>query len=302
MANRNRYRLGVAVVIDPPVADEINGLRRALGDGALERIVPHVTLVPPVNVPASGLIDALARLRAAASSCPESLHLTLGPPASFLPANPVLTLTVAGDVDRLRALRDSVFVEPLARDLSWPWVPHVTLADDGDPVRIQVAVEVLDAYRATVTVDRLVLLEATRGAEGLRWRPFADAALSPRRVVGRGGLDLELTRGRIVDPQAIEIIRAAGRPALPGPIQDGSGIVVTGRRAADVVGVAAAWRDDSGGHVGVVVSQDRRGEGIGSHLLAHVEAAVGDAGWACPVLAAVGPAGFYASRSRRSVG
>ena len=48
----NRHRLGVAVVIDPPVADEINGLRRAVRDGALDRIAPHVTLVPPVNVPA----------------------------------------------------------------------------------------------------------------------------------------------------------------------------------------------------------------------------------------------------------
>ncbi|MGI8752518.1 MAG: GNAT family N-acetyltransferase [Acidimicrobiales bacterium] len=297
----NRHRLGVAVVIDPPVADEINGLRRAVGDGALERIAPHVTLVPPVNVPASRLPDALARLRAAAASCLGPLHLTLGPPASFLPANPVLTLAVGGDVDGLGALRDSVFVEPLARTLSWPWVPHLTLADDGDPVRIEAAVGLLDAYRASVDVDRLVLLEATRASEGLRWRPLADAALGPRRVVGRGGIDLELTRGRIVDPEAMGIIRAAGLPALPGPIGDGAGIVVTGRRATDVVGVATAWRDDGGGHVGVVVAQDRRREGIGSHLLAHVEAAVGDAGWACPVLAAVGPAGFYESRSRWSV-
>ena len=91
----NRRRLGVAVIIDAPVADEINGLRRAVGDRALERIVPHVTLVPPVNVPAACLSDALARLRAAAATCPEPLHLTLGPPGSFLPANPVLTLAVA---------------------------------------------------------------------------------------------------------------------------------------------------------------------------------------------------------------
>ena len=78
--------------------------------------------------------------------------------------------------------------------------------------------------------------------------------------------------------------------------------MVTARQADAVVGVAGAWRDDGGGHVGVVVTPDRRGQGIGSHLLAHVEAAVGDAGWASPVLAAVGPVGFYESRSRWSVG
>jgi 2'-5' RNA ligase len=299
----NRRRLGVAVVIDPPVADEINGLRRAVRDGALERIAPHVTLVPPVNVPESRLADALARLRAAAASCPDPLHLTLGPPASFLPANAVLILAVGGDVDRLRALRDAVFVEPLARALAWPWVPHVTLADEEDPARVEAAVGLLDGYRATVSVDRMVLLEATRTAEGLRWRPCADATLGPRRVVGRGGMDLELTRGRVVDPEALDVIEAtAGLPAPPAPVEQGSGIVVTGRQAGEVVGVAAAWRDDAGGHVGVVVPPDHRGQGIGSHLLAHVEAAAGDAGWACPVLAAVGPAGFYASRSRWSVG
>lgn len=299
----NRRRLGVAVIIDAPVADEINGLRRAVGDRALERIVPHVTLVPPVNVPAACLSDALARLRAAAATCPEPLHLTLGPPGSFLPANPVLTLAVGGDVDRLRGLRDAVFVEPLARALSWPWVPHVTLADEGDPARVEAAVGLLAGYRATVDVDRLVLLEAARSPEGPRWRACADAALAPRRVVGRGGMDLELTRGRVVDPQALEVIRAAtDHPILPGAVQQGSGIVVTGRRATDAVGVAAAWRDDAGGHVGVVVAPEHRGEGIGSQLLAHVEAAVADAGWDCPVLAAVGPAGFYESRSRWSVG
>ena len=221
----NRHRLGVAVVIDPPVADEINGLRRAVRDGALDRIAPHVTMVPPVNVPASRLTEALARLRAAAASCPDPLQLTLGPPASFLPANPVLTLPVGGDVDRLRALRDAVFIDPLARDLSWPWVPHVTLADEGDPARIEAAVGLLDGYRATVSVDRLVLLEATRTAAGLRWRGCADAALAPRRVVGRGGLDLELTRGRIVDPEALEVIGtvapAAGDPPVPEPVAEG---------------------------------------------------------------------------------
>lgn len=299
----DRHRLGVAVVIDPPVADEINGLRRALGDGALERIAPHITLVPPVNVPASRLTDALGRLRMAAASCPEPLHLTLGPPDSFLPANPVLTLAVGGDLERLRALQESVFVAPLARTLSWPWVPHVTLADGGDPARIEAAVGLLDGYTATTAVDRLVLLEAVRTDHGLRWCPCADAALAPRRVVGRGGLDLELTRGRIVDPQALGVIAAAvDQPSLPEPIEDGSGIVVTGRRDGEVVGVAAAWRDDAGGHVGVVVVASLRGQGIGSHLLAHVEAAVGDAGWACPVLAALGPAGFYRARSRWSVG
>ena len=60
--------LGVALVLDAPVACEVQGLRRALGDGSLQRIAPHLTLVPPVNVRAGGLDEALAVLRTAASA------------------------------------------------------------------------------------------------------------------------------------------------------------------------------------------------------------------------------------------
>ena len=45
---------------------------------------------------------ALARLRAAAAGQPGPLRLTLGPPATFLPDNPVVFLEVGGDLERLR--------------------------------------------------------------------------------------------------------------------------------------------------------------------------------------------------------
>ena len=40
-----------------------------------------------------------------------------------------------------------------------------------------------------------------------------------------------------------------------------------------------------------------QGQGVGGTLLAHLEAAVREAGWECPVLHAHGPAGFYQARS-----
>src|SRR5579859_4867068 len=125
----NRRRLGVAVLLDPPVSDEVDGLRRAVGDPSLGRIPPHVTLVPPVNVRRADLLAAVDRLRRAAAATPGEIHLTLGAVTSFLPDNPVLYLAVGGDLGALRGLRDAVFAPPLERSLSWPWVPHVTLAD-----------------------------------------------------------------------------------------------------------------------------------------------------------------------------
>src|SRR5687767_10146098 len=58
-----KARLGVALLLTGQLGHEVDGLRRALGDGALGRIPPHLTLVPPVNVRDDRMADALAVLR-----------------------------------------------------------------------------------------------------------------------------------------------------------------------------------------------------------------------------------------------
>ena len=74
------------------------------------------------------------RMRRAASSAPRRLTLTLGPVTRFLPDSPVIYLSVGGDLGALHGLRDRVLSGPLERPLSWPFVPHVTLADRADTV------------------------------------------------------------------------------------------------------------------------------------------------------------------------
>src|SRR5688572_3800754 len=108
-----RRRLGVVLLVPQPLATEIDGLRRALGDGSLGRIPAHLTLVPPVNVREDEVPDALRVLRAAAAST-TPFTVELGPPATFSPVNPVVYLAVDGagrdDVERLR---NAVFRPPL---------------------------------------------------------------------------------------------------------------------------------------------------------------------------------------------
>lgn len=188
----------MALLLDPPVADEVDGLRRALGDPALGRIPPHLTLVPPLNIRRDALPSALERLQRAAASVHGALALTLGRVSTFLPANPVLYLAVGGDLEGLGGLRDAVFAPPLERPLSWPWIPHVTLSDSAPEERIAAGLAALADYSAVVTVDRLVLLEE---GPGRIWAPLADAALGPSSRIGTGGLPLELVQGRVVDPR-----------------------------------------------------------------------------------------------------
>src|SRR5690349_3124288 len=97
-----RVRLGVVIVVPEPVATEIQGLRRALGDPVLDRIMPHVTLVPPVNVRVDDVPAALAVLRAAAAGA-RALTVELGAPQTFGPGSPTLHLPVGGsDADLVR--------------------------------------------------------------------------------------------------------------------------------------------------------------------------------------------------------
>jgi len=171
-----RRRLGVALLVPPPVAVEVDGLRRALGDPSRRRIPPHLTLVPPVNVREEDLGAALDVLRRAARAVPP-LDLRLGPAATFHPVNPVVYLAVGGAVAALGALRERVFVPPLERTLAHPFVPHVTVADDLDPDRIRAALTALVDYVVDVRIDAVHLLEEGRDRV---WRPIADAPLSRR--------------------------------------------------------------------------------------------------------------------------
>lgn len=249
-------------MLDPPVADEVDGLRRAVGDRSLGRIPPHITLVPPVNVRRDDLATAFDVLRRAGAAT-GPLRLTVGAISSFLPVNPVLYLGVGGDLEGLRALRDAVFVRPFERKLSWPWVPHVTLADGAPEERIAAGMEVLGSYAAVAEVDRVVLLEE---GPGRVWTPLADACLGPAARVGTGGLVLELTRGRLVDPR-LEAPPPDG-PLLRAPL------VVTAHREGEPVGWARALVDHAGTRTEVFVVEQHRRQGIGGHLRAHLDWAV----------------------------
>lgn len=288
-----KARVGVALLLPEPVATEVNGLRRALGDGALGRIPPHITLVPPVNVRHDRLDDAFARLRSAAATT-RPFRLALGPAATFHPVNPVVYLAVDGDLAALHSLRDRVFVEPLARLLTWPFVPHVTLADELDVARIEPAVAALADYRVEVAFDRVHLLEE---GEGRTWKPVADAAFAPAAVVGRGGLPLELSFSERPDPVAAAFAEDEWRRLHdergPGRIP----VAITARRDGALVGVAVGWGDPAAaiGHLGdLVVAAGARNQGIGSHLLAAFESWAAQRG--CDTLRARTEAGGPAER------
>ena len=248
------------MLLPMPVAAEVDGMRRAVGDGSLDRIPAHLTLVPPVNVAEGRLSEALAVLRRAAAGTPP-LTLQLGPPRTFMPDSPVLYLAVDGDVEQVHALRGRVLRDPLARTTSWAFVPHVTVADSASPDVIEAALVALARYRVEVRFDRVHLL---REGDGRVWEPVAEALLSPPAVIGRGGLPLEMTVTSRLDPEATEF---AEREDCVG-----RSFAFTARREEAVIGVATgSVRGEVAYLRRVLVAAAQRRQGIGSHLLAAVE-------------------------------
>ena len=295
-------RLGVALLVPAAAAAEIDVLRRALGAGdAAHRMAAHLTLVPPVNVAEERLGEAEALVRSAAAGT-RPIAATLGPPTTFLPVNPVLHLAVGPPpaVAAVEALRARVFTGPLARSLTWPFVPHVTVVDGGAEDRILAAVTALADHVVPVTFDAVALLREHRDEDGVRiWRPLLEARFGGPSVVGRGGLELELEVGRRLAGDVERWAAAVDEDHRRGDAGSGwtpdEPVTVTARRGGDVVGVAdGACRDGDAHLVRLLVDPAVRREGIGSHLLAAYGAEAADRG-AHRILARA-PAGSAAER------
>jgi 2'-5' RNA ligase len=261
----------VVLLIPPPLDREIDALRRALGDGTYGRVPAHLTLVPPVNVNEEDMGDALRALREA-SSATRPFSVSFGPPTTFLPANPVLYLPLVGPGRAaVFTVRERVFKPPLARSLTWPFVPHVTIADEAQPERITAAEMALCDYGAEVSFERLHLLQE---GPGRVWAPVADAPFEAPAVVGRGGLPLELVVSQGLDPEGRAFLIECDQQAVDTP-----NLAVTARRDGRLVGVAEGWARGGAARLStLVVASDVRREGVGSHLLAAFESGAAERG------------------------
>ncbi len=257
------------------VANEIDGLRRALGAKALERIAPHCTLIPPVNVREESLETVLSNVRSAAGKS-APIAVKLGPPATFWPRTPVLYLAVSGDVEAITVLRDNLGAGLLAPPRARPercFVPHLTLDQRIEPNRLPHALEALADYRATYCFERVTVLEQDANR---RWQPLADAALGKPVVAGRGSLDLELSVADLPDPVvaawADEQWAGYSRERYGEAVRPIKPYALVARADGRPVGFADGEIRAPVLRIGrLIVSPEWRSLGVGSHLLRTLE-------------------------------
>ena len=200
-----RRRLGVVLLLPEPWSTEIQGLRRALGAPSIDTQPPHLTLVPPVNVPEDRIDEAVGVLRRAAARCSPTIDVTVGPPATFVPVSPVVYLSVGGDRQALCALQTDVFAGPLLRRVDYDYEPHVTVCESVAAETARMATSILGRYRIQVLFDRVHLLE--QGDDRV-WRPLTDVPFGPPVVRGRGGVELHLRWCLRPAPDVVALLNA----------------------------------------------------------------------------------------------
>jgi 2'-5' RNA ligase len=160
-------RVGVATGIPEPWGSRLDEARAAAGDPMAPFIPSHVTLLGPTDVPAGALPaieDHLASVAPAFRPFPVQLRGT----GTFRPVTEVVFVAVAAGISEFERLAAAVRAGPLARELHFPYHPHVTVAHDIATEALDKVFDELADFSARFEVDRFTLY--VHGTDG-HWRP-----------------------------------------------------------------------------------------------------------------------------------
>ena len=171
--------VGIVIAVPEPMAGELRAARASFGDPMAAVIPAHITLVTTTE---TSDWDATLRHVREVAAAQEPFRVTLQGTSSFRPVSPVVYLNVAEGFDECIGLHKEFQSGPLARDLPFPFHPHVTVAHDVSEQSMDEAVRQLGGYSASFTVDRVGLYE--HDAAGL-WKLHEHVQLGGGAAAGR---------------------------------------------------------------------------------------------------------------------
>jgi 2'-5' RNA ligase len=152
--------IGIVVSVPEPWAQLLVEWRTKVGDPQASLVPPHVTLLPPTEVPVAerpAITEHLAQV--AASHPPFDMHLA--GTGTFSPVSDVVFVTVARGIGSCELIANDVRSGPLERSLSFPYHPHVTVAHDVPGDMLDFAYSGLADLSAEFRVDRFTEFEQT---------------------------------------------------------------------------------------------------------------------------------------------
>ncbi|MFC3578381.1 2'-5' RNA ligase family protein [Streptomyces yaanensis] len=164
--------IGVSIAVPEPHGSLLQELRAGFGDAAAHGIPTHVTLLPPTEVDASELPAIEAHLTGVAAAG-RPFPMRLSGTGTFRPLSPVVYVQVVEGAEACAWLQKKVRDDsgPVARELVFPYHPHVTVAHGIDEAAMDRAYEELADYAAEWPCTGFALYE--QGADGV-WRKLRE--------------------------------------------------------------------------------------------------------------------------------
>ncbi len=167
--------LGILVDIPEPHATVLREWRERVGDPLARQVPPHVTLLPPTPVPADSVDKIDAHLEQACTVTGEfAMHLA--GTGTFRPVSQVVFVQVATGIGECEVLASAIRTGPLYQELEYPYHPHVTIAQDVDPIALDTAYDALSNFTARFTVADFTMYEQRDGG----WDPIRRFPLGGR--------------------------------------------------------------------------------------------------------------------------
>ena len=169
---------GVSIAIPDPWSAQLQRCREEVGDPLAQAVPPHITLMPPTDIPAQQLDAFRQHLQAVAREHgPFTMHLR--GTGTFRPVSPVVFVQVAQGIPMCERLEHAVRRGPVSRDLEFPYHPHVTIAHGIEDAGLDRAFHGMAGFEASFEVSQFHLYE--HGSDGV-WRPVFDLQLSGTRL------------------------------------------------------------------------------------------------------------------------
>jgi 2'-5' RNA ligase len=177
--------IGVSIAVPEPHGSLLQERRAGFGDAAAHGIPTHITLLPPTQVADTALTAIEAHLTEVAAAG-RPFPMKLSGTGTFRPLSPVVFVQIAQGAEACIWLQKQVrdASGPVARELQFPYHPHVTVAHGIDEAAMDRAFEELADFEAEWPCTGFALYE--QGADGV-WRKLRDFAFGGSVVPPQAG-------------------------------------------------------------------------------------------------------------------